>query len=166
IIVTATGLELVVLGEASFEVDGEPVDFGKTWSYKGLAYSGVPNMISTFGYINASWTLRADLTAEYACRVLNRMDELGANTVVPHLRPGEDDMLARPWIDDFSAGYMQRVMHLFPKQGDREPWLNPQNYTRDKKMFRNAPLEDGALAFTRNGRRLDAGAPIDLAAAE
>ncbi len=166
IIVTATGLELVILGEAEFEVDGEPVDFGETWSYKGLAYSGVPNMVSTFGYINASWTLRADLTAEYACRVINRMDKLGANTVVPHLRPGDENMPARPWIDDFSAGYMQRVMHKFPKQGDRQPWLNPQSYGKDKKMFRKAPLEDGALMFTRNGRRLDSGAPAEAVAAE
>ena len=96
IIVTATGLELVILGEAAFSVDGEQVDFSKTWTYKGLAYSGVPNLVSTFGYINASWTLRADLTSEYACRVLNRMDELGANTVVPHLRPGEEDMRRGP----------------------------------------------------------------------
>ncbi|MEO0786665.1 MAG: NAD(P)/FAD-dependent oxidoreductase, partial [Pseudomonadota bacterium] len=166
IIVTATGLELVILGEASFEVDGEAVDFGQTWTYKGLAYSGVPNLISTFGYINASWTLRADLTAEYACRVINRMDELGANTVVPHLREGEENMPARPWIDDFSAGYMQRVMHRFPKQGDREPWINPQSYTKDKRMFRKAPLEDGALVFTRSGRRLDVGAPVEAVAAE
>ncbi|MEO0816403.1 MAG: NAD(P)/FAD-dependent oxidoreductase [Pseudomonadota bacterium] len=166
IIVTATGLEMVILGEAEFEVDREPVVFGDTWTYKGLAYAGVPNLISTFGYINASWTLRADLTAEYACRVLNRMDAMGANTVVPQLRPGEETMEARPWIDDFSAGYMQRVMHLFPKQGDREPWLNPQSYAKDKKMFRKAPLEDGALVFTRNGRRLDAGAPADAVAAE
>ena len=75
-------------------------------------------------------------------------------------------MAGGAWIDEFSPGYMQRVMHKFPKQGDREPWLNPQSYGRDKKMFRHAPLEDGALVFTRNGRRLDAGAPADLAAAE
>ncbi|MEM1106051.1 MAG: NAD(P)/FAD-dependent oxidoreductase [Pseudomonadota bacterium] len=166
IIVTATGLELVILGEAAFDVDGEPVNFGDTWSYKGVAYSGVPNMISTFGYINASWTLRADLTAEYACRVIERMDALGANTVVPRLRAGEETMPARPWIDDFSAGYMQRVMHRFPKQGDRAPWINPQNYGRDRKMFRKAPIEDGALVFTRNGRRLDAAAELDAVAAE
>lgn len=166
IIVTATGLEMVAMGEAAFEVDGEPIDFSETWTYKGLAFSGVPNLISTFGYINASWTLRADLTAEFACRVINRMDSMGANTVVPHLRPGEEDMPTRPWIDDFSAGYMQRVMHLFPKQGDREPWINPQSYSKDRKMFRKAPLEDGALVFTRNGRRLDAGAPAEAVAAE
>lgn len=148
IIVTATGLNLVVLGDAKFTVDGEPVDFSQTWTYKGLAYSGVPNLISTFGYINASWTLRADLVAEYACRVINHMDETGNRQVTPKLRPGEEAMPARDWIDGFSANYMQRVMHLFPKQGDREPWLNPQDYDKDRKMFREAPLEDGALIFS------------------
>jgi hypothetical protein len=110
-------------------------------------YSGVPNLVQTFGYINASWTLRADLTAEYTCRVLNRMDELGVRQVTPRLRPEDAGMPARPWIQDFSSGYMQRKMHLFPKQGDRAPWRNPQRYAADRKMVRKAPLEDGALVF-------------------
>ena len=147
IIVTATGLNLVVLGEMKVAVDGMPVDLAKTWTYKGMMYSDVPNLITTFGYINASWTLRADLTAEYACRLLNHMDELGARRVTPRLRDADREMSPRPWIDGFSSGYMQRMMHRFPMQGDREPWLNPQNYARDKKMIRNAPLEDGALEF-------------------
>jgi monooxygenase len=155
IIVTATGLNLVVLGEMQFAVDGAPVDFSQTWTYKGMMYSGVPNLITTFGYINASWTLRADLTAEYACRLLNHMDERGARQVTPRLRDTDQDMPPRPWIDAFSSGYMQRMMHRFPKQGDREPWINPQNYTRDKKMIRTAPLEDGALVFS-NGKRVTA----------
>ena len=152
IIVTATGLELVVLGEMAFAIDGVPVDLSDSWTYKGMMYSGVPNLISTWGYINASWTLRADLTAEYACRLLNHMDALGAHQVTPRLRESDRDMPARPWIDDFSSGYMQRTMHRFPKQGDREPWLNPQNYARDKKMIRTAPIDDGALVFS-NGKR-------------
>lgn len=147
IIVTATGLELEVLGGVEFEMDGETIDFAKTWTYKGMMYSGVPNLVQTFGYINASWTLRADLTSEYVCRLLNRMDELGADRCVPRLRPEDEGMPARPWIDDFTPGYMQRMMHLFPKQGDHAPWQNTQNYTADKKMIRHAPLEDGALAF-------------------
>jgi monooxygenase len=155
IIVTATGLNLVVLGEMRFTVDGAPVDFAKTWTYKGMMYSDVPNLITTFGYINASWTLRADLTAEYACRLLNHMDERGARQVTPRLSDADHGMPARPWIDGFSSGYMQRMMHRFPKQGDREPWLNPQNYTRDKKMIRTAPIEDGALEFS-NGARAEA----------
>ena len=152
IVVTATGLELVVLGEVQFSVDGEPVVFSDTWTYKGMMYSGVPNMVSTFGYINASWTLRADLTAEYVCRLLSHMDEIGARQVVPRLRAADRDMPVRSWIDHFSSGYMRRAMHLFPKQGDREPWINPQNYTRDKKMIRFGPIEDGALVFSRPTR--------------
>jgi cation diffusion facilitator CzcD-associated flavoprotein CzcO len=148
IIVTATGLELVILGEADLVVDGASVDFARTWSYKGLMYSDVPNLVTTFGYINASWTLRADLTAEFACRLLNHMRDIGAVQAVPRLRPEDADMPARDWIEDFSSGYMRRVMHLFPKQGDREPWINPQNYRKDRKMFRHAPLEDGALVFS------------------
>lgn len=148
IVVTATGLELVVLGEMTFLVEGRPVDFAQTWTYKGMMYSDVPNLVCTFGYINASWTLRADLTSEYVCRLLQHMDETGARQVVPRLRPSDRDMTARPWIDQFSPGYMKRVMNRFPKQGDREPWLNPQNYSRDKRMIRHAPLEDGVLEFT------------------
>jgi len=147
IIVTATGLNLVVLGEMQFTVDGAAVDFAQTWTYKGMMYSGVPNLVTTFGYINASWTLRADLTAEYVCRLLNHMDEHGVRQVTPQLRDTDADMPARPWIDGFSSGYMQRMMHRFPKQGDREPWINPQNYARDRKMIRSAALEDGALVF-------------------
>ena len=149
VIVTATGLNLVTLGEMAFFVDGEQVDFSRTWTYKGMAYSDVPNLVSTFGYINASWTLRADLTSEYVCRLLNHLRSTGTVQCTPRLRPSDANMPERPWIDDFSAGYMQRVMDRFPKQGDREPWINPQNYSRDKKLFRKAPLDDGCMQFTR-----------------
>ena len=148
IVVTATGLNLVTLGEMDFVVDGDPVDFSRTWSYKGCAYSGVPNLASSFGYINASWTLRADLTCEYVCRLLNHMAATRTTQCTPQLRTSDAGMPERPWIDGFSAGYMQRVMHLFPKQGDREPWLNPQHYGRDKQMFRESPIDDGVMQFT------------------
>ena len=147
VIVVATGLNLKLLGGVQFQVDGETVHFPDTFTYKGMMYSDVPNMVQTFGYVNASWTLRADLTAEYSCRLLNRMDELEASRVTPRLRPHERDMPKRDWIDQFTPNYMRRVMHLFPKQGTHEPWVNTQNYTRDKKMIRHAPLEDGALVF-------------------
>ena len=150
ILVTATGLKLMLLGGAEFSVDGEKVDFPSTYAYKGMMYSDVPNLIQTFGYINASWTLRADLTSEYACRVINRMDELGVQQVTPRLREADRDMKTQNWIEDFSAGYMQRMMHLFPKQGDRDPWRNTQNYTLDKKLVHKAPLEDGALIFGKS----------------
>ena len=148
IIVSATGLELVVMGGASFSVDGAAVDFSREWTYKGLMVSGVPNLVSTFGYINASWTLRADLTAEWVCRVLNRMKATGTSCVVPVLPESLQSMPARKWIDDFPAGYMERVMHLFPRQGDREPWINPQNYRKDRKMFLQEDLDDGTLQFS------------------
>lgn len=147
IIVTATGLEVVAAGEMAFSVDGAAVDFADSWSYLGVAYTDVPNLMSTFGYINASWTLRADLISEFFCRVLNHLRRTGTEVFVPRLRPSDRAMEARPWIEDFSAGYIQRALHLMPKQGDRLPWLNPQRYSTDKKMFRRYPLTDGALQF-------------------
>jgi cation diffusion facilitator CzcD-associated flavoprotein CzcO len=149
IVVTATGLNLVQLGEVVISVDGDTVDFSKVWSYKGFAYSDVPNLASSFGYINASWTLRADLICEYVCRLMNHMAATGTEQCTPRLRATDADMAARPWIQDFSAGYMQRVMDQFPKQGDREPWINPQDYKRDKKMFAASPVDDGVMQFTR-----------------
>ncbi len=150
IIVTATGLNLVVLGGVKFTVDGKLIEFPKTYTYKGMMFSDVPNLVSTFGYINASWTLHADLTAEYVCRLINHMDETGFRQCTPRLRDEDRNMPARPFIANFSPGYMQRVMHLFPKQGDREPWINPQNYRRDKKMIRHGAIEDGVLVFSNS----------------
>ena len=151
IIVTATGLDLVVMGDISFEVDGEAVDFSQRWTWRGMMQSGVPNMANTFGYINASWTLRADLIARFVCRLLNHMDHKGMEQVTPGLREDEQAMQARPWIEGFSSGYMQRVMHLLPRQGDREPWLNPQDYMRDCKTLPTVSLEDGSLVFSHPG---------------
>jgi cation diffusion facilitator CzcD-associated flavoprotein CzcO len=148
VIVTATGLQLVTLGEAEFSVDGEPVNFSQTRTYKGMSYSDVPNLATSFGYINASWTLRADLICTYVCRLLNHMRDTGTRQCTPRLRDDEYSMPRRPWIDGFSSGYMQRVMHLMPSQGDREPWINPQNYDKDKKMFREGAVNDGVMQFT------------------
>jgi monooxygenase len=145
LVVSATGLELELLGGVEFEVDGRRVDFAETWTYKGMMYSDVPNLVQTFGYINASWTLRADLTAEWVCRLLEALDRRGARRATPRLRPEDRGMKPRPWIDDFTPSYMQRVMHLFPKQGDHAPWLNTQDYARDRKLLRRAPIEDGVL---------------------
>ncbi len=162
LIVTATGLQVVMLGEVAFVVDGVPVDFSKTWSYKGFAISDVPNLVSAFGYINASWTLRADLISEYACRLLNWMEKTGTTQCTPRLRPSDHDMQPRPWVENFSSGYLQRVLDRLPKQGDREPWTNPQSYRRDKKRFRQSPVDDGVMQFTRAG---EASAPVLAVAA-
>ena len=154
VIVTATGLELVTLGEMDFIVEGKQVDFSQTWTYKGFAYSDIPNMASTFGYINASWTLRSDLTAEYVCRLLNHMRKKSVAQCTPRLREQDRNMKQRPWIDGFSSGYMQRMMHRMPRQGDHEPWINPQNYRRDKKMFKHSPIDDGVMQFTKQSTRV------------
>ena len=148
IIVTATGLEMVTLGEVDFVVDGDRVDFARTWAYKGFAYSGVPNLASTFGYVNASWTLRADLIAEYVCRLLNHMDATGTSICTPRLRASDASMEPRPMLDHLTSGYVQRAADRFPKQGDREPWINPQDYAKDRKMFRKEPVDDGVMQFS------------------
>ena len=147
IIVTATGLQLVTVGEMDFSVDGEPVDFSRTWTYKGLAYSDIPNLVSSFGFINASWTLRADITCDFVCRLLNHMRDTGTDYCVPQLRPSDANMPQRPWIDDFSAGYMQRIMPMMPKQGDRAPWINTQRYSEDVKLISKAPVDDDVMQF-------------------
>jgi hypothetical protein len=148
-IISATGLQLNLMGDVSFSVDGEPVDFADTWTYKGMMFSGVPNLVSVFGYVNASWTLRADLIARWTTRLLRFMRERSLITATPVV---PDDlarrMPARPWIDDFSPGYMRRVMHRFPRQGDRAPWINPQDYRADRRLFLKQPIDDGSLHFT------------------
>ena len=148
IIVTATGLNLITSGGVTFSVDGKPVNFSDTWSYKGMASSDVPNLFGCFGYVNASWTLRADLISLYVCRVLNHMKATGTRQCTPLLRDTDKEMAARPWVEGFTPGYIERVAHLFPKQGDREPWINPQNYKKDKRMFLKGPIDDGVMAFT------------------
>ena len=148
IVVTATGLNLCTLGEMEFVVDSQPVDFAKTWTYKGFAFSGIPNLASSWGYINASWTLRADLTCEYVCRLLNHMRKTKTTSCTPTLRKVDQDMPQRNWLEDFTSGYMKRMMHKMPRQGDHEPWINPQNYELDKKMFRKSPIDDGVMLFT------------------
>ena len=149
IIVTATGLQLVTPGEMCFDVDGAPVDFADTYTYKGLAFSDVPNMVSTFGYVNASWTMRSDLIARFVCRLLNHMRATGTDQCTPRLRKSDRDMPRRPWIEGFTPGYMQRVMPGMPKQGHRAPWLNPQRYKADREALLKAPLDDGVMHFTR-----------------
>ena len=145
IIVTATGLALTVVGQIDVSVDGEAVDFAKTITYRGVGYSGVPNLFSTFGYVNASWTLRADMVSRYVCRLLNKMAELGAHTCVPELRPSDDPTTATGWIDDFSAGYVTRMLDDLPKQLEHDPWRNYQSFLADQKSLLYSPIPDGVM---------------------
>jgi monooxygenase len=156
LIVTATGLNLQVLGGLTLTVDGEPVDIAKTLSYKGMMSSGVPNLASALGYTNASWTLKCDLTCEYVCRLLNHMKATGLRQCTP--RNTDPTVTGQPWID-FSSGYFQRSMHLFPKQGSKLPWKLHQNYARDIMMLRFGKLDDGAMVFSNPARE-----PISRAA--
>lgn len=148
IIVTATGLDLVVLGNIAFEVDDRPISFPDTFSYKGMMFSGVPNLVYTLGYINASWTLRSELVAEFVCRLVNHLHAKGLRQCTPTLRESEAKMPARVLIDDFSPGYIRRSIDRMARQGDHEPWVNTQNYLLDRKTIREAPLEDGVLVFS------------------
>lgn len=148
IVVTATGLQLVSLGGVDFDVDGQAVDFSTRYSYKGIMYSDVPNLVSTFGYINASWTLRSDLVARFCCRVIKHMAVTGSRQCTPRLRETDSTMPARPWIEGFTSGYMQRFMDQLPKQGDCSPWLNTQDYRQDRKLMLEDPVDDGVLRFT------------------
>ena len=106
VIITATGLDLRVLGDVQIFVDNQPIDIAETFSYKSMMFSGVPNLVSTFGYINASWTLKADLTAEYSCRLLNHMSDTGMRQCMPRLQ--EQEITGKSWIQNFSSGYFQR----------------------------------------------------------
>lgn len=144
VVVTATGLDLQVLGGLEIKVDGAPVDLSKTMNYKGLMYSGVPNLAAAFGYTNASWTLKCDLTCEYVCRMLNHMKAHGYAQVTP--RRNDPTVTELPWVD-FSSGYIQRAAARFPKQGSRRPWRLYQNYALDLVTLRFGSLKDGALEF-------------------
>ncbi|MDB5828179.1 MAG: FAD-containing monooxygenase EthA [Variovorax sp.] len=145
IVITATGLKLAVLGDTALHVDGERVDPSRTVNYKGLMYTGVPNMANTFGYINASWTLKADLTARYVCRLLDHMRKNGARQcLVPALAPGAP---LRPWTD-FSSGYFQRAADELPRQGVTRPWKLTQNYLSDVVAMRFGAVDDGVIRFT------------------
>jgi cation diffusion facilitator CzcD-associated flavoprotein CzcO len=148
IIVSATGLELQLMGGIDIRVDGEPFDFPASWTYRGMMCSGLPNLVSVFGYINASWTLRADLVSRWLCRLLNHMRAKGYAVVTPEPEADLPAMEARPYIDHFSAGYMQRMMHRFPRQGDRAPWVNSQDYLRECREFSRMSLEEPALHYT------------------
>ena len=150
LIITATGFEVSVLGDIPFEVDGSPVDFADTVAYRGMMFTGVPNMVWVFGYFRASWTLRVDLLGDFVCRLLTHMDELGASTVVPALRAEDADMALLPWVEpeDFNPGYLQRSLDRLPRQGARDPWRHTQDYWSEKDELPAADLDDGALRFS------------------
>ena len=146
LVVTATGLVLQPLGGAKLTVDGRAVDLSKTFLYKGMMYSDVPNLASVFGYTNASWTLKADLVCEYVCRLLNHMDRKGWRQCTP--RNGDPTLAEEPWVS-FSSGYIQRALAHQPKQGSKRPWKLYQNYALDLLSLRFGALRDRAMVFSK-----------------
>jgi cation diffusion facilitator CzcD-associated flavoprotein CzcO len=146
IIVTATGLSVQLLGGAQLDVDGEPVPVAERVTYKGVLLEGVPNAALVFGYINASWTLKADLAAEYTCRLINHMDSRGATKAVAYADP--DERTDGSVLGALNSGYVQRGNDRLPRQGTRNPWRVTNNYLRDAPMLRRAPVDDGILRFS------------------
>jgi cation diffusion facilitator CzcD-associated flavoprotein CzcO len=149
IIVTATGLVMQAFGGIELSVDGRRVDIGQTLAYKGVMISGVPNLAAVFGYINASWTLKADLICRYVCRLLNFMDSKGVRQVTPDA--GDEKPIA-PFVENFTSGYMQRALAAWPKQGSKPPWRVNQNYFRDTLALKWTSVDDGALEFSNPPR--------------
>jgi cation diffusion facilitator CzcD-associated flavoprotein CzcO len=149
VIVTATGFNLNVLGDIDFQVDGKPLDFAGSVTWRGAMFTGLPNLLWVFGYFRASWTLRADLLGDFFCRLLKHMDQHDLRSVVPELRPEDQGMTLSPWVrpDNFNPGYLARSMHQLPRQGDRSPWLHLQDYSIDKNDLPVAALDDGSLIF-------------------
>ena len=153
IVVTATGFEISALGDIPFEVDGKKLDFGQTITYRGMMFTDVPNLAWVMGYFRASWTLRADLVAEFVCRLLGHMRQRAASKVEVALREEDQGMDILPWVDDdnFNPGYIMRGVHLWPKRGDRPDWRPGDHYWTEKAEIRSIDLDDSAFVY--DGRR-------------
>jgi cation diffusion facilitator CzcD-associated flavoprotein CzcO len=145
LIVTATGLNLEICSNINLKVDGQDINLPDTVTYKGMMFSGVPNLVSTFGYTNASWTLGADLTSEYVCRLLNYMKKSSIKKCCPEANSkieNNDD-----WLN-LTSGYIKRSKDIFPKQGKRSPWTNNQNFLKDIFQIRYGKINDGEIKFS------------------
>jgi cation diffusion facilitator CzcD-associated flavoprotein CzcO len=145
VIITATGLELLFLGGLHLSVDGEEVDVANKLSYKGMMLEGVPNLALAFGYTNASWTLKCDLTCDYVCRLLNHMRATGLRQCMP---VNADASVSPEPLLGLSSGYIQRSAHLFPKQGSKFPWQVHQSYLRDYRALKTSGIFDDAMVFS------------------
>jgi cation diffusion facilitator CzcD-associated flavoprotein CzcO len=150
VIITATGFDMNVLGDIAFSIDGRVLDLSQTITYRGLMFTGVPNLLQVFGYYRSSYTLRVDLIGDFLCRLFKYMESRGVDVVTPQLRSEETEMTLAPWVEPehFNPGYMNRSVHLLPKQGSRDPWRNELSYYVEKETLPAADFEDGSLRFT------------------
>mgnify|MGYP003958808709 FL=1 len=149
IVVTATGFNMNMMGDIAFSIDGKPLDFHDTVNYRGMMFTGVPNLAWVFGYFRASWTLRSELIAEFVCRLLNHMDESGAKSVAPELRAQDKDMPLLEWMeeDNFNPNYLKRAMSILPKRGDKREWQHTQDYWREKNEFPEIDLDGETFVY-------------------
>jgi cation diffusion facilitator CzcD-associated flavoprotein CzcO len=149
VIVTATGFNLCVLGDIDFSVDGTQLDFGDTVTYRGMMFTGVPNMVWVFGYFRASWTLRVDLIGDFVCRLLQHMDDTGVRSVQVALQADAEGLPRLPWIEDdnFNPGYLMRDVALLPKRVDRPEWRHTQDYWREKEDLPAIDLTDPVFRY-------------------
>ncbi len=149
VIVTATGFNMSVMGDVDFSKDGEPIIFKDTVTYRGMMFTGVPNMAWVFGYFRASWTLRADMVADFVCRLLAHMEEKGAKSVELKLRPEDADMEILPWIDEenFNPGYLLRAIEQLPKRGSKREWAHTQDYWAEKDEFPAIDLDGPEFVY-------------------
>ena len=143
---TATGLNMQLLNGIDITIDNQRLDISERIQYKTMMFSNVPNLIATFGYTTASWTLGADLTSEYACKLINTMDSKGMDYFYPEAGP---DVVGNGDFLDLNSGYIQRVADKLPKQGSRDPWINTQNYLKDLFQVRFKSIEDADLKFKK-----------------
>ncbi len=143
VIVTATGLKMAVAGKVAFEVDGKPINFHDHFYYKGCMFSDIPNMAIVFGYLNASWTLKADIVSEYTCRLLNHMDATSTRIANPVL----SEKVEEEELFDFSSGYIKRSINELPRNSTKMPWKLNQDYLFDKKILLKEAVDDGVIQF-------------------
>nr|MBF0685105.1 NAD(P)/FAD-dependent oxidoreductase [Pseudomonas sp.] len=150
IVITATGFNLSVLGDIPFVIDGKPLVFSETVTYRGIMFTGVPNMVWVRGYSYYSWTLRVDLIGDFVCRLLQHMKRKNAKRVVPKLRSVDADMELGPWDDPtrFNPGYLLRGLHLLPKRGDKPEWGHSQDYTFESAALPTIDLDDEVFEYT------------------
>jgi cation diffusion facilitator CzcD-associated flavoprotein CzcO len=149
IVISATGFNLSVLGGIEFSIDDKPLDFSQTVGYRGMMFTGVPNMTWVMGYFRASWTLRVDLIGDFVCRLLKHMDDKNVSQVTMTLRDEDEDMELLPWIDtqEFNPGYMMRSMHLLPKRGNKADWQHTQDYWSEKELLPKVNLDDELFVY-------------------
>jgi len=156
VVVTATGLKMILLGGVEVLVDGARVDLSRSMSYKGMMFSGIPNLAAAFGYTNASWTLKADLTSAYVCRLLQHMDRHNVQICTPTKAA---EVAEAPFLN-FTSGYVQRASDILPRQGTTKPWKLHQNYARDLVAMRYGRVDDGTMVFTRKERERAVPEPV------